>query len=351
MTLTKIYNLLQKAIEQKYHRDTYIVRQKAYVFIHLMTLWIISEIISLLFNSFSTRQATPAVMIFFNLFSITCGLFVIIACFKGYYKIAANAACILFFAGVTAFSLFRMDFYFQYGVNPALVLFFLVLAFSSFFADNRIFVLISIPVFIYHIVLIVLGIFYVDNQMASQFYSYSMNSSITISGIILFLYLSSMITNLALEKTDVELAKNRDLTKTLEEKVSLRTEDLASALRELESAHESLTRTKNALWGEMKIAKKLQMMLLPENPSIGGFACTAYIKPAADVGGDYYDIINSKDSDWVVIGDVSGHGVPAGLVMMMIHTSLHTIIQNSEDLNPAAVLSQVNSVVSEYMNR
>jgi len=250
-----------------------------------------------------------------------------------------------------AFSLFRMDYYFKFGVNPSLVIFFLVLAFCSFFGDIRLFIAISVPVLLYQMVIVVLGLYVIPSNLAEQYYSYSMNSSITFIGIIVFLYLSSIITNMALEKTDYELARNRELTHTLEDKVRIRTEALGAALKEIELSNEELIRIKNSLWGEMRIAKKLQTLLLPPSPHIEGYILATYIKPAAEVGGDYYDIINEKDKDWLVIGDVSGHGVPAGLVMMMIHTALHTIIQDGKILTPAGILTQVNNVVSEYMNR
>ena len=48
--------------------------------------------------------------------------------------------------------------------------------------------------------------------------------------------------------------------------------------------------------------------------------------PASTVGGDYYDIIRTDGSDWVLIGDVSGHGVTAGLTMMMIQTAIRTVV-------------------------
>jgi len=71
--------------------------------------------------------------------------------------------------------------------------------------------------------------------------------------------------------------------------------------------------------------------------------------PASTVGGDYYDIIRTDGSDWLLIGDVSGHGVTAGLTMMMIQTAIRTVVLgNGADrgrLTPAQVLSRVNDAV------
>jgi serine phosphatase RsbU (regulator of sigma subunit) len=69
------------------------------------------------------------------------------------------------------------------------------------------------------------------------------------------------------------------------------------------------------------------------------------MKPADDVGGDYYDVINTGGKDWVVIGDVSGHGVPAGLIMMMVQTSIQTLVRRFPDMKPSEVLSSVNEAI------
>lgn len=50
-------------------------------------------------------------------------------------------------------------------------------------------------------------------------------------------------------------------------------------------------------------------------------------------------------TNWVVIGDVSGHGVAAGLVMMMVQTAIQVILKNTPDLKPAALLSAINETI------
>jgi serine phosphatase RsbU (regulator of sigma subunit) len=124
---------------------------------------------------------------------------------------------------------------------------------------------------------------------------------------------------------------NAKLYEHLEEKVKQRTEELRAATE--------------ALWGEMELAKKIQTVLLPENPVINGYKITGHMKPADLVGGDYYDIINTGSCDWVIIGDVSGHGVPAGLVMMMVQTSIQALVREFPDIDPSKLLSIVNEAI------
>jgi len=76
------------------------------------------------------------------------------------------------------------------------------------------------------------------------------------------------------------------------------------------------------------------------------------MQPADEVGGDYYDIIQAPGGrPWVAIGDVSGHGVESGLVMMMTQTSILTAVQENPELGPAAVFRAVNDVLMENIGR
>ncbi len=137
------------------------------------------------------------------------------------------------------------------------------------------------------------------------------------------------------------------LKDSLEIKVMERTAELQAANEEMAVMNENLVKTRDSLWGEMQLAKKIQTMLLPKHPLINGYEISAFMQPADEVGGDYYDIINVEGMDWVVIGDVSGHGVPAGLIMMMVQTSIHTVLEGSPGLMPNMLLTHVNKVISE----
>ena len=110
------------------------------------------------------------------------------------------------------------------------------------------------------------------------------------------------------------------------------------------SARAALQEARDALWGEMKLATKIQTVLLPREPVVPGYSIAVYNVPAAQVGGDYYDVVNCRD-DWVLIGDASGHGVSAGLVMMMVQTAVRTLLVSGLDLSPAELLSAVNRML------
>jgi len=113
-----------------------------------------------------------------------------------------------------------------------------------------------------------------------------------------------------------------------------------------------LKMARDALWGEMEIAKKIQTSLLPDRQQIGSYRIAASMLPAEEVGGDYYDIIETDHGEyWVTIGDVSGHGVESGLIMMMTQTSICSIVNRSAGFGPSDVLARVNSVIHGNIRR
>ena len=113
-----------------------------------------------------------------------------------------------------------------------------------------------------------------------------------------------------------------------------------------------LKEARDALWSEMELAKRIQTALLPVRSGLAGFEIAAMMVPAQEVGGDYYDIIETDGGGkWVTVGDVSGHGVDAGLIMMMAQTSILSIVNDGPDLSPSAVLRKVNAVIRENISR
>jgi serine phosphatase RsbU (regulator of sigma subunit) len=128
--------------------------------------------------------------------------------------------------------------------------------------------------------------------------------------------------------------------------------ELVDANASLERSRAELKTARDALWGEMEVAKRIQTSLLPENRRVGGYEVAARMSPAAEVGGDYYDIIQvGEDRNWIAIGDVSGHGVESGLVMMMTQTSILSLVRENDQLSPADVFSAVNDVLLENISR
>jgi phosphoserine phosphatase RsbU/P len=102
---------------------------------------------------------------------------------------------------------------------------------------------------------------------------------------------------------------------------------------------------------ELSIARRIQMTFLPaQDPQIDGFDISGINIPSAAVGGDYYDFIPIIDNQLgVAIGDVSGKGVPASLIMAAFRASLKAEIRNNFAIR--AILFKVNNLLFESMER
>jgi sigma-B regulation protein RsbU (phosphoserine phosphatase) len=117
-------------------------------------------------------------------------------------------------------------------------------------------------------------------------------------------------------------------------------------VEEVERSRDELQRTE-ALRREVEIAHQIQTAILPVSPAVKGFEVAARMQPADDVGGDLYDILAFGDTFWVLVGDVSGHGINSGLVMMMAQAAAYSAIADDPHTRPSAVIAAVNRVVHE----
>lgn len=99
---------------------------------------------------------------------------------------------------------------------------------------------------------------------------------------------------------------------------------------------------KRALEIELKNAREVQRILLPQqDPVIPGFRISGTNLPARIISGDYYDYINLGDEKvGIVIADVSGKGVPAGLLMAMCRSALRSVATG--ETSPSTVMAAVN---------
>lgn len=99
---------------------------------------------------------------------------------------------------------------------------------------------------------------------------------------------------------------------------------------------------KRSLENELRTAREVQRILLPQlNPLIEGYRVAGTNTPARIISGDYYDFIDLGEKRWgLVIADVSGKGVAAGLLMAMCRSVLRCVAM--EETSPAKVLALVN---------
>jgi PAS domain S-box-containing protein len=96
---------------------------------------------------------------------------------------------------------------------------------------------------------------------------------------------------------------------------------------------------------EIAIAHRVQTSILPRDPALPGLEIAAIMVPADDVGGDYYDVRPNDHGGWIMIGDVSGHGLDAGLVMLMVHSAACTLTVAHAPIRPPELLALLNQVI------
>jgi serine phosphatase RsbU (regulator of sigma subunit) len=138
----------------------------------------------------------------------------------------------------------------------------------------------------------------------------------------------------------------RQLNKDLEKRVAERTEQLKSAMaKQQEEAQE-----RERIEQELRVARLIQQTLLPKSvPGLAGYDVEAYYRPAREVGGDFYDFLELEDGRLgLVVGDATGHGVPAALMMANTQSVLRAVAQRGGS-EPGRILAEVNEVLLAYI--
>jgi serine phosphatase RsbU (regulator of sigma subunit) len=75
------------------------------------------------------------------------------------------------------------------------------------------------------------------------------------------------------------------------------------------------------------------------------------MSPASEVGGDYYDIIPAPDGCWLGIGDVSGHGLTAGLVALMVQSGVATAVRGAATTSMEDLIAAVKCMLVENIRK
>jgi len=104
---------------------------------------------------------------------------------------------------------------------------------------------------------------------------------------------------------------------------------------------------------ELEVAREIQMNMMPGVPPENKYyQISCYMATAREVGGDYYDFIQPEpgnDKTFVVIGDVSGKGMSAALLMVQIQSILHHIV--SKESSPKAILNALNANLKRVLRK
>ncbi|WP_228015600.1 SpoIIE family protein phosphatase [Leptolyngbya ectocarpi] len=140
---------------------------------------------------------------------------------------------------------------------------------------------------------------------------------------------------------------------TLEDKVKERTVELANANAKISTLNDKLKAENLRMGAELDVVRKIQRMILPkveELKNVDGLDIAGFMEPAEEVGGDYYDVLQTEGVVTLGIGDVTGHGLESGMLMLMTQTAVRTL-KESQEHDPIKFLDTLNRTIYQNVQR
>ena len=129
---------------------------------------------------------------------------------------------------------------------------------------------------------------------------------------------------------------------------------LAEANQQITNLNQQLQAENSRLSAELEITHKLQTMLLPKEKElnlIDDLEIAGFMQPAEEVGGDYYDVLQHNQNRVTIgIGDVTGHGLESGVLMLMVQTAVRTLMENNET-DPKKFFEVLNRTIYKNVQR
>ncbi|RUT07756.1 hypothetical protein DSM106972_020160 [Dulcicalothrix desertica PCC 7102] len=128
---------------------------------------------------------------------------------------------------------------------------------------------------------------------------------------------------------------------------------LVKANKEVNLLNQCLTDENIRMGAELEVTSKLQKMILPpkhELEQIPDLEIAGFMLSATEVGGDYYDVIYHNGKVKIGIGDVTGHGLESGVLMIMVQTAVRTLLEHNET-DPKKFLDTLNRTIYQNVQR
>ncbi len=132
-----------------------------------------------------------------------------------------------------------------------------------------------------------------------------------------------------------------------------RDQALAVANQKITALNQRLEAENLRMSAELDITRQLQQMVLPkvtELQQIKDLDIAGFMEPADEVGGDYYDVLEYNGRVKIGIGDVTGHGLESGVLMLMVQMAVRTLFI-SGITNPERFLNVLNRVIYDNVQR
>ena len=142
--------------------------------------------------------------------------------------------------------------------------------------------------------------------------------------------------------------------KRLRDRESDYLDKLAQANQQITNLNQLLQAENSRLSAELDITHRLQTMLLPKEKElnkIDDLEIAGFMQPAEEVGGDYYDVLQHNNNRLTIgIGDVTGHGLESGVLMLMVQTAVRTLMENNET-DPKKFFEVLNRTIYKNVER
>ena len=129
-------------------------------------------------------------------------------------------------------------------------------------------------------------------------------------------------------------------------------EQLADSAQKLDTLNQRLKEDNLRMGAQLDIVRQMQQMILPnpEELEIEGLDIAGYMEAADEVGGDYYDVLNTDGVITLGIGDVTGHGLESGILMLMAQTAVRTL-KEIHETDPVRFLDALNRTLYKNVQR
>ncbi|EIJ42157.1 serine phosphatase RsbU, regulator of sigma subunit [Beggiatoa alba B18LD] len=207
-------------------------------------------------------------------------------------------------------------------------------------------------------------------QAGQKYFKYVLISIISI-GIILLLVILLVFEKIVLNRLGRLIREVADISQTghLTKRVSVIGDDelttltiqinhLLSALEgsqaEVLSLNANLYSENTRMANELEVSHRIQRMVLPKNHELQQLAdleVALAMHAATEVGGDYCDVFQQNGHIICGIGDVTGHGLESGVIMLMVQSALRALFANDAQLSPQAIWNALNHMVCQNVRR
>ncbi|MEG4233022.1 SpoIIE family protein phosphatase [Microcoleus sp. Pol11C3] len=140
---------------------------------------------------------------------------------------------------------------------------------------------------------------------------------------------------------------------TLEDKVEERTAELDRANQAISALNQRLKNENIRMSAELDILQQMQQLILPkptELAAIEDLDIAGFMESASEVGGDYYDVLCTNGVVTICIGDVTGHGLESGILMVMTQAAVRTL-QEMQESDPVRFLDTLNRTIYKNVQR